>query len=74
MGELRIMGKVGDTKIIFDKDNEDEVEAAREQFDNLLEKGFKAFKVKKDGKNGRNVKTFNEDESMYILIPPIVGG
>jgi len=74
MGEMRIMSTLGDTKVIWDPKNADETEAAEDQFNNLLDKGFKAFKVKKDGKAGVNVKNFNEDEGMYILVPPLKGG
>ena len=74
MGEMRVMSTLGDTKIIWDPKNEDESDAAEDQFENLLAKGFKAFKVKKDGKAGVNVKKFNPDESMYILVPEIKGG
>ena len=74
MSELRIMGKVGDTKVIYDKNNEDEVEAARDQFETLLEKGFTAFKVDKDGGKGRKVTKFDPKEERYILVPKIVGG
>jgi len=45
MGELRILGKEGDTKVIWDPDNKDEVKAAREQFDTLKAKKFLAFRV-----------------------------
>ena len=74
MGEMRIMSTLGDTKVIWDPKNEDETEAAEDQFNALLDKGFKAFKVKKDGKQGINVKNFNENEGMYILAPPLAGG
>jgi hypothetical protein len=75
MGELRIMGKKGDVKVIWDKKNEDEVEAAEEQFNRLVkEKDFNAFKVNKDGNKGRSVKTFNPDEERYIMVPQLQGG
>ncbi len=57
MGEMAILGRDGDTKVIWDPDNEDEVEAAQEQFDSLTEKGFTAFSVKKDGEKGRSIKS-----------------
>jgi len=68
------MRRAGDTKIIYDPQNDDEVSVAEDQFDSLVKKGFKAFKVKKDGEAGREIKTFKPNEGMYILVPPIVGG
>lgn len=68
------MRRAGDTKILFDPKNEDEVEVAETQFYSLLERGFKAFKVKKSGDTGREVKKFNPKEGKYILVPEIGGG
>ena len=72
--EYRILDKTGDTKVIFDKDVEEEVEAAKAQFDALREKGFHAFLVKKDGTAGREVKNFSEKAERYIFVPALVGG
>ena len=74
MGELRCMSKWGDTKVLWDPKNEDEVEAAEEQFDNLIEKGFTAYAVKKDGERGRKITEFNPKAGKIIMIPVIVGG
>ena len=74
MGELRCMSKLGDTKVLWDPNNEDEVEAAEEQFDNLIGKGFTAYSVKKDGEKGRKITEFNSKARKIIMIPVIVGG
>jgi hypothetical protein len=72
--EYRILDKTGDTKVIFDKNVPEEVEAAEAQFAALIEKGFKAFLVKKDGTPGRQIKTFNPTAERYIFVPALVGG
>jgi len=72
--EMRIMGTLGDTKVIWDTENEDEVEAAEDQFDALKEKGFKAYAVKKDGKPGKEIKKFDSEAGMIIMVPKIAGG
>lgn len=74
MGELRILGREGDTKVIWDPSNDDEVEAAEEQFDSLLDKGFLAFSVKKNGEKGKQIRDFDPEAGKVILIPPVVGG
>ena len=49
--EISIMDPTGDTKVIWDPENEDEVEYARETFDKFVnEKGFAAFNVGRRGK------------------------
>ena len=74
MGELAILAKSGDTKVIWDPKNDDEVEAAEEQFDNLTDKGFTAYKVKKDGKPGTKITSFDPKAGKIIMVPTIVGG
>jgi len=72
--QFRILDPSGDTKIEFDAKNEVEVEVAKEQFESLLKKGMNAFLVKKDGKPGCNVKTFNPEAERYIFVPALQGG
>lgn len=69
------MKTAGDTKVIFDPENESEVEIAKEQFDSLIKKGFRAYKVDKEGKKtGSPIKKFKAEEGRYIFLPPIQGG
>jgi len=74
MGELKIISDEGDTKVIWDPKNEDEVEVAEAQFDMLIENGFTAYAVKKDGKQGKKITKFDEDAGKIIMVPKIVGG
>lgn len=75
MGELRIMDrKKGDTKTVWDKNDEDQVEAAEAQFKELTEKGYLAYTVKKDGKPGKKMSKFDPNAEAVILAPPVVGG
>jgi len=72
--EYRILDKTGDTKVIFDKNVPEEVDAAEAQFNALTDKGFNAFLVGKDGKTGDSVEEFDPDAERYIFIPALVGG
>ena len=74
MGEMRWLDETGDTKLMWDPENEDEVEAAEQQFNKLIKKGFKAFSVKKDGEKGKEIKTFDSDAGKIIMTPGLVGG
>ena len=75
MSELRIMDKdAGDLKVIWNKDNVDEVEAAESQFDSLITKGFSAYKVDKKGEPGKMVTKFDPDAEKIIMVPKIMGG
>lgn len=74
MAEMAILGKEGDTKVIWDPENQDEVEAAKVQFDALKTKGFLSFSVKKDGEKGKSINKFDPDAGKIIMVPPMVGG
>ena len=74
MGALKIISNEGDTRVMWDPKNDDEVEAAEAQFDALIEKGFTAFAVKKDGEKGKKISKFDPDAGKIIMVPRIVGG
>jgi len=75
MGELAVMGRQGDTKIIWDSDKPDEVENARRTFNDLRKKGYLAFSVKgKDGAKGEQISEFDPEAERLILAPPMRGG
>lgn len=67
-GELAVMGREGDTKIIWDTDNEDEVESAERSFDDLIDKHFVAFAVGARGKKGEQIKEFDPDAGKWYRI------
>jgi hypothetical protein len=73
-GEIRAMDGTGDTKLIWDSDNETEVKAAKKMFDDLRAKKFTAFSVKKNGEKDRIITEFDPDAEKIILIPQLSGG
>lgn len=68
------MRRAGDTKVIWDPKNLDEVEAAEAQFDSLMDKKFKAYRVEKDGSKGKEIKKFMPKVGKIIMVPAIGGG
>jgi hypothetical protein len=74
MTELCVLDRTGDTRTIFDPDNPDEVEAARETFHKLKKKGYIAYSVKKDGEKGEVLTEFDPRAGKIILAPPLRGG
>jgi len=75
MGELRIMGRPGDTKLIWDIENEAETENAKRTFDDLVAKGFTGFEVKgRKGEKGERMAAFDADAGAIIMVPRLAGG
>lgn len=71
---MRIMGMEGDLKQIWDADNAEEVKAAKDAYDRLTKKGYKAFAVKKSGDKGEAITEFDPELEKIIMVPPISGG
>jgi hypothetical protein len=74
MGAMRILNSDGDQKVVWDKDNEDQVEVAEMTFDKLKDKEYKAYSVGKDGKIHKEIKKFNPKAEALIMVPAIAGG
>ena len=70
-----VMGKEGDTKYMWDKNNVAEVDIARTTFNSFVkDKKYLAFKVVGDGTKGDQVREFDANHERYIFAPPMVGG
>lgn len=74
MTEMCVMDQTGDTRTIFDPNNPDEVDVARETFKSLKKKGYIAYSVKKDGEKGEVMTEFDANAGKIILAPPLRGG
>lgn len=71
---LCFMSDEGDSRIIWDPDNPDEVDAARATFDKLTGKGYQAYAVRRGGEKGERVRKFSPELERIILAPQTVGG
>lgn len=73
-GELCVMDHTGDTKLIWNPNNTDETEAARELFNKLKKKKYLAYTVKANGDKGEVITEFDPSAEKIIMAPPVVGG
>ncbi len=74
IGELCAIDHTGDTKLLWDSENEAETQAAEEMFNSLKKKGYLAFAVKKNGDKGEAITKFDPSAEKIILTPPLKGG
>lgn len=75
MGEMSILDSTGDTKVMWDPDNQDECEAAEAQFNSLKKKGYTAFEVGNKGKKSdEQIETFDPELGKMIMVPAMRGG
>lgn len=74
-GLLAEMNTSGDTRIIWNRNNADEVDIARESFRKARAKGMAAYRVTgKEGVKGEVISEFDPDAERIILAPPLRGG
>lgn len=74
-GVLSILDRTGDTKIMWDRNNPDDVATARRTFDEMVTgKRFRAFSVTASGGTGTMVSAFDPNAEKLILAAPLVGG
>lgn len=64
----------GDTKHMWDKNNPDEVEAAKTLFDGFKKKGYAIFATDKKGEKGDQIREFDANAERLIFVPPMKGG
>lgn len=74
LGNLSVLDRTGDTRIMWDSGKSDEVAAARKTFDDLKKKGYWAYAVKKSGEQGEVIQEFDPELEKIILAPRMQGG
>jgi hypothetical protein len=72
LAAMAVMGSTGDTKYTWDPKCADEVEAAREHFNHMREKGFLVFKIKGRicQRRGKEVTSFSARSKGYLYVAP----
>lgn len=75
MSTLHVLDSGGDTRIMWNRDNRDEVAAAKQHFRDLRAKHYLAFKAEgREGTRGTQINDFDPDLERIIMVPRSVGG
>ena len=56
---MRILDDNGDSRILWNRNNVDEVQEAKDKFEEYKKKGYKAYVCRRDGSKGSKVDTFD---------------
>lgn len=74
-GLMSTLDRSGDTRVMWDRKNKEEVEAARRQFDDLTKQGYMAYRAEgKEGTQGEQIRSFDKNAERIILVKQLVGG
>jgi len=71
---LQVIDINGDTKTIWDPNNPDETEVAKDTFKKLKKKGYLAYQVDREGGQASIMDEFDPAAGKVIMRPPIAGG
>ena len=74
MGGFCLMGSGGDTKYIWDPQDATEVDIAERSFNELVGKGYLAFRVDDEGEKAERMDKFEAKSGRVILTKPPIGG
>lgn len=73
LNEMLIMDQTGHTRTTWSPDDEDDIDVARRQFNDLTGKGYSAFRTKGDDM-GKRLTKFDPKAGAMIMVPPLQGG
>lgn len=74
-GIIHTLDTTGDTRLIWNRNNQDEVAAARKMFTDLKAKHFTAYRAEgKEGLQGAVINEFDPASERIIMVPRMVGG
>ena len=71
---IRVVDPSGDLKFTWDADDPDEIAAIEDLFNEKIKDKWIAYSVKRSGKKGVVIKTFDPEAEKIIMAPPMVGG
>jgi hypothetical protein len=74
MSEMHVMDREGHTSVEWNPDNAEEVAVARATFEQMREKGYRAFRMRGSGQQGERMDSFDPRAEQMILVPQLRGG
>lgn len=71
---LSIADSSGDTRIMWDPREKDEVRIAKQAFEQARGKGMLAYTVRNDGSKGEVIREFDKTQAKIIMTKQLQGG
>jgi hypothetical protein len=73
MNEFKVLDPEGHSARTWHPDDADEVERARREYEALVRRGYRAFRLDQQAE-GRRQQRFDPEEKQTLLVPPIHAG
>jgi hypothetical protein len=74
MSMMQVLDSSGHTSVEWNPENAEEVAVARATFEQMREKGYRAFRVRPSGQQGERLDSFDPAAEQMILVPQLRGG
>lgn len=71
--KMVVLNDKGDERVVWDKNNGPEAKQAKERFNELIEKGWKAYSVH-NGEKNRKITEFDVDAEEILMVPETARG
>ena len=73
---FRVLSDNGDDRLVWDRRNQGEVEEAKAKFQDYMDKGYKAYVCRRDGKKGSKLDSFDAllqevimEKGQVVMVP-----
>ena len=73
-GILKILDVTGDERIVWDREKGLEAMQAKKKFNELIDKGYKAYSVDSKGNKKTRIEEFDVDSEEIIMVPATIRG
>ena len=74
IGVFRILSQNGDDRLIWDRTKKQQIKEAYAKFNELIQKGYKAYATLSDGKRGHSIDSFDPFLEEILFVPAVVPG
>ncbi len=71
---LEVMDPTGHTEVQWDPDDPEEVRKAEETFNEMIKRGYAAYRMNAEGKQGEQIRKFDAYAGRILMSPPMKGG
>lgn len=55
----RVLDPSGDSRLVWNRNNLDEIKEAKKKFESYIQKGYKAYACRRDGSRGSRIESFD---------------
>lgn len=74
-GLMTILDRSGDTAVLWDRADPEQVEETRRRFDEIIGQGYLAEKTNTGyAQDGEQIREFDPQAQRIVMRPPLVGG